>query len=442
MLRKLPLTLYDLLWRAALPILRRRPRLVRGWRQRTLAEMASGPFDLWIQAASGGESRLTNTIVAQLAESVSPSPDRRLQLLLTTGTDEGLDLLRQGQAELASHSPLDLTIAFFPFDAPHLMRRALKNFAPRLILTLETELWPGLLVAARENQVPLYLINGRMSAKSFRSYRRLSGFFHRYGPQRVWAVSPADGRRFAEVVGAARVALMDNIKFDRLAPGCSPEVEPGLGHLLSSPSPLVIFGSIRREEEEKILTSIGRLLTLRPDLRIAIFPKHLARAEAWLKRLRGRGIVATLRSQTTTVCPAGSVVVWDLFGELAGAYTLASAAFVGGSLVDGGGQNFLEPLAAGLRPIIGPHWESFAWVGQEIIDCGLVLQVANEEELAARLLQLLASGDSRQEVKLRAEHFFARRRGGTRLICHQILTTLQGLPDILSAAGDRGRDEN
>ena len=122
--------------------------------------------------------------------------------------------------------------------------------------------------------------------------------------------------------------------------------------------------------------------------------------------------------------PPGTVIVWDVYGELAGAYGLAATTFVGGSLVNLGGQNFLEPLVFGLRPIIGPYWKNFAWVGREIIDSGLVHEVEDENQLVSALLRSLESRDDRDEVITRVQNFFEPRKGGTHQVCLAIIDKL------------------
>ncbi len=110
---------------------------------------------------------------------------------------------------------------------------------------------------------------------------------------------------------------------------------------------------------------------------------------------------------------------------MAGAYALATATFVGGSLVNLGGQNFLEPLAFGLTPIIGPYWKHFAWVGREIVTNGLVVEVENEIQLVDQLLNAIDSAQDRQAVMIQVRDYFEPRKGGTQLVCRELVTALQ-----------------
>jgi 3-deoxy-D-manno-octulosonic-acid transferase len=220
---------------------------------------------------------------------------------------------------------------------------------------------------------------------------------------------------------------MNNIKFDRIEPKDDFNTNTPIAGLLPPAAPFVLLGSVRREEEELILRTIRTTLAERGDIVIGLFPKHIERADLWLDRLQAAGITAIKRSQSSERQQPGTVIVWDVFGELAGAYALAAAAFVGGSLVNLGGQNFLEPLVFGLQPIIGPYWKNFAWVGREIVTSGLVKEVGDESELTAALLATIDGGRPRAEVTEEVRRFFLPRKGGTKLVCQEIIDKLQML---------------
>ncbi len=418
----LVLALYNLAWRAALPFLKRAPRLELGWQQRTLEDVAEGPFDLWIQAASGGESMLT-TMVLQCLKDILPE-HAKLRILVTSGTRQGIDCLSLGRTKLLSDSRFDITVAYFPFDAPSFMEKAFSHFTPKLAVIVETELWPGFLTSAHKRNIPVLLMNGRMSTKSFRSYKYFAKFFRHYGPDAVMAISPSDGQRFSRIVGPDKVNLMNNIKFDRI------EQEPDLrkhnpiADLLPKNSPFLLLGSIRRQEEPKILKTITTILDRRSDITIGLFPKHIERADHWMRLLTKKNISAIKRSEITSAQSPGSVIVWDIFGELSGAYALADATFVGGSLENMGGQNFLEPLVFGLKPIIGPYWRHFAWVGRDIITAGLVQEVVDENELVAKLLAAIDGDVAKDQVIKQVQDFLEPRKGGTLQVCQQIIATL------------------
>lgn len=422
---RLALALYNLAWIVLLPFLKRSSRISLGWPQRTLKHNPSGPFDLWIQAASGGESLLTNMVLEELVEHLPNS--RKYRVLVTSGTKQGIDSLEKGRTQLENSQNFDIEIAYFPFDAPGLMAKAFKMYAPQLAVIVETELWPGFLYHARQTKTPVLLINGRMSEKSHATYKYFSRFFTKYGPKNVWAISPLDGQRFAEVVGPGRVSSMDNIKFDRITPNVPQATENPIVALLPPTVPFVLLGSIRKEEEEKISQTIVQLLEKKPNITIGLFPKHIERADHWLTTLEELNVTCCKRSKISTTQAAGSVIVWDVFGELAGAYGLAKTTFVGGSLENLGGQNFLEPLVFGIKPIIGPYWKNFAWVSREIVDCGLVHEISTTEQLTMKLLEEISLDESRDRVINEVQNYFSPRKGGTRFISLQILKQLNSI---------------
>jgi 3-deoxy-D-manno-octulosonic-acid transferase len=169
-----------------------------------------------------------------------------------------------------------------------------------------------------------------------------------------------------------------------------------------------------------VLKIISEIHHRQPDTVIGLFPRHLHRIDHWQRLLQSRGILWRLRSDIKTQLPKGSVILWDVFGELGLAYSQASAAFVGGSLAPLGGQNFLEPLICGVTPVIGPFWDNFKWVGKEIIDVGIVHQAMSWKEVAEILIAAIMNPQPREEVRLRAKAYIKDRQGGTDTACRVI----------------------
>ena len=412
--------LYSLSWFLALPVLILPKRIRRGWEERTMQKAPPGPFDIWLQAASGGEAQMAALLLTELARTHTGRP---LKILATSGTPEGVETLSK-----AAPPNLDVSISFFPFDAPFLMKKAFRRFLPKMAVIIETELWPGFLITARKSGIPIIVINGRMTRKSYSSYRLASSFFHKYGPVRVLAISEADRDRFTALLGEGKTRLMNNIKFDRITTSqAAPATGGNTEKITAESSPFIILGSVRQEEEREILKTIKLVLARRPEAVIGLFPKHLNRAGYWEETLKKCCIHVIKRSEAGNSISPG-VVIWDRYGELAAAYALADAAFVGGSLADLGGQNFLEPLVCGLRPCIGPYWNNFSWVGTEVISTGLVRQVRDAEELAESLLTPALSSEERSRTAEEAQRYFEPRKGGTAQACNAVLTLLKSLP--------------
>jgi 3-deoxy-D-manno-octulosonic-acid transferase len=404
------LGLYGLAWRMALPMLRRNKRLAVGWDERTLAAGPPPPADLWLQAASGGEAYLARELLVRLAEANPASPPRTLA---TTFTSQGLDVLRAVREELSGRA--EVFARYVPFDRPGLMDRALGAVRPRAVALLETELWPGLLAAARKAGTPALVLNARMTDKSLAGYLRAPGLWRTLAPGRVLAVSDADAARFATLFPASRVSVMPNIKFDRLrfAPPGAPDAQTeALAALLPPGAPFVMLGSVRKQEESQALEMVLGLRQRLPGAVIGLFPRHMERVEAWTTLL-SHADAPFLRRSAGRPAAAGEVLLWDAFGEMGRAFALADACFLGGSLADLGGQNFLEPLAHGVVPVIGPSWHNFAWVGEEIFTRGLARRAADWRQALDALCALAADPPARAEVVARAAAYADSRRGGT-----------------------------
>lgn len=412
------LALYSLAWRLTLPALKRNKRLAEGWPARILAEGPLPQAEVWIQAASGGEAYLAWELLRHLPEQL-PQGAQPPRVLVTTFTSQGLGVLEQARAELVGK--VELLPAYFPFDLPGLMRRALASVRPKAVVLLETEIWPGLLAACRDAGVPTLLLNGRMTEKSLSGYTRLPWFWRPLAPARVLAVSAGDAERFAKVFSLESAGQMPNIKFDRLRFDAAPAPSE-LAALLPPPeiAPFVVLGSVRKEEEPEVLNMVRGLLAQHPGVVIGLFPRHMQRVCIWERLLREAGIPFALRSETPGTAPPGTVLIGDVFGEQGTAFSLARACFLGGSLAPLGGQNFLEPLAHGLTPVIGPSWSNFAWVGEEIFDQGLVLRTHDWQGALRGLSALVKSPPPRQEIRARAESYAKSHRGGAVAACQAV----------------------
>ena len=344
-----------------------------------------------------------------------------LRVLATTFTSQGLGVLMQARDDLAPG--VTLLPAYFPFDLPGRMAQVLDAVRPRAVVLLETELWPGLLAACRAKGVPALVLNGRMTDKSLRGYGTLPWLWRALAPAQVLAVSDEDAKRFGQVFGPERVGRMPNIKFDRLRFDAAPQ-RPDFAELLPAQAPFVILGSVRKEEEADVLKIIQGLRAARPKAVIGLFPRHMRRVCVWERSLREAGVDFALRSENHRAEP-GQVLLWDVFGELSTAFSLACAAFLGGSLADLGGQNFLEPLGHGVTAVTGPSWSNFAWVGNDIFDTGLVRLAPDWQGVLAELSALAQATPDPAEVRAKASAYASSRRGGAAAACLAVAECLK-----------------
>jgi 3-deoxy-D-manno-octulosonic-acid transferase len=416
---KIAFGLYDLLWSCTAPWLRLNHRLAEGYRQRCLKSMPPAA-DIWIQAASVGEAYLAVEIIKALEVGAA-------KILVTANTSQGVDILNRDIAQRGkSREGIHVSVAYFPFDKPALMRRAVAAIRPAVMVLLETEIWPGLLRALVQHSCKTIIINGRITEKSLKRYLLWPSIWSRLRPAKVLAISRSDADRFKQLFGPAGIEVMPNIKFDRLAASnTAADYRSTIKDLVPSVLAFAVLASVRRQEEPLVKQIIIEVLRRRPKSVIGLFPRHLHRVQSWQETLGQAGIRWSLRSQAKAPATAGSVIIWDTFGELLPAYRICKSAFVGGSLAPLGGQNFLEALICGTIPVIGPSWENFLWVGAEIIDAGLLRVAGTWQEVAAQLLKDMENPAPRDEIIDRSLAYIKNRQGGTARACRAISALLE-----------------
>ncbi|MGE4440344.1 MAG: 3-deoxy-D-manno-octulosonic acid transferase [Desulfomicrobium sp.] len=384
---------YSLLWCVAGPLTFVSPRMRQGWKER-LGFGKIRPCDVWIQGASAGECGLAASLLERL-------PD--VPVLATTCTSQGLDVLNRVAGP-------NLQTRMLPLDLPRVMGRMLDQARPKVVVLLETEIWPGLLMACASRGVPVVIVNGRMTAKSLAGYLLLAPLLRRWTPRAIGAMAQADATRFGLVFGAEKTKVTGNIKFDRAmnTPLILRQENP-LAGLVARENAFVALGSVREQEEPRVLELIRQLRDRDPGCVIGLFPRHMHRLPAWRELLARENMPHVLRSSLEKPAMPGSVVLWDKFGEMNPAYALARRAFVGGSLARLGGQNFLEPLAQGVLPCVGPHTRNFDWVGGEIFE-SLVFKCDSIPEIAAFLL---SPAPPRAQTREAALAYVRSRQGAT-----------------------------
>jgi len=418
--QKLAFRLYNLSWSCALPWLRRNHRLAEGFRQRTL-KTGLPAANLWIQAASVGEAYLALELIRSLRTA------KPIKILVTSNTSQGMEILtRNLSGPQLNNGRIQPQVGYFPFDKPAIMQTAVANIHPKVMVLLETEIWPGLLRSLKRYRCKILIVNGRITEKSLKRYLLWPSLWQKLRPDEVLAITHADAQRFSRLFGKAGVGVMSNIKFDRIAgvTSCGGDKNK-LKAILPADNPFIVLASVRQEEEIPVKNIIQNVLRIRQETVVGLFPRHMHRIPYWQKMLRQTGIGYTLRSKTERRISAGNVILWDTFGELLPAYRLAESAFVGGSLAPLGGQNFLEALVSGVIPIIGPWWDNFAWVGQEIIESGLLRVAGDWKQVLELLLKDLANPPSRKDVINAALQFIEARRGGTEEACRRIVACLE-----------------
>ena len=340
---------------------------------------------VWIHAVSVGEVQS----IRPLIETLDLGPTRTL---ISTTTETGYRLALDTLADQAF-------IFYFPFDWKWICRRVLRRLDPALVILTETEIWPGFLAAARSLGVSVILLNGRISDRSFRNYRRIRFFMQTLlgWIDQLCMQSLLDKKRILEL-GAHRdrVRRIGNLKYDYVLP--EDNRKKGLVDRLealmkSDPRDLVwICGSTREDEEALLLPVLRTLLSEFPSLKTILAPRHPHRADGVAALLQQESFSFVRRSQLnaedTRVSPF-QVLLLDTIGELNYLYELADVVFVGGSLVPWGGHNILEVAHFGKPILFGPHMSNFREISETFLKAYAALQVQSPEELALRIRDLL-----------------------------------------------------
>lgn len=371
---------------------------------------------IWVHAVSVGEALVALSFIQAVR---GTRPDARFVISTTTST---------GHALLAARKASDDLLIYYPLDFPWIARRVARLIRPSMLVLTECELWPNLLRALDRLQVPVVVINGRISESSYRGYCRVRLFFRRAA---VWVrhflvQTGTDAQRLADLgVPAEKLTVTGSVKFD--APLAGAETEARAWAIVQAAGMQAqgrfwVAGSTWPGEEAAVLAIFKRLRERFGELQLILVPRHMERRQEVVQQVEASGLSYVLRSampsDTTTVAAADgeeapAVLVADTTGELFGYYSIATLVFVGKSLGENhGGQNPIEPAALSKPVIVGPNMENFAGVIDELLAAEALVQVPDAAALEAVCTRLLADDAERTALGDRAGALVAVRRGG------------------------------
>jgi 3-deoxy-D-manno-octulosonic-acid transferase len=347
-----------------------------------VASTLHGMRPLWLHAVSVGEVIAAVPLVQALRERFPHLP-----MLISTVTETGQATAREKMPAAAC--------LYFPLDYRWVVRRVIARLRPRLFLMVETEIWPNFLHELSRRGIPAMLVNGRISPRSFRGYRRLRPFMRRVLPaiNTFSMQTTLDAERII-AIGAEppRVRISGNIKYDlALEPMTRAEEQALRNDLGLGQAPVLMAGSTHRGEEDIVIEAFRRARQQVPTLRLLLAPRHLERLEE---------IEALLHNHRLTVqrCSRGHrppssreacILLIDTIGELARLYAVGTVVFVGGSFVPIGGHNVLEPAAHRKAIVFGPHMHNFEEIATTLVEAGGALQVQTPDALSNSVLALL-----------------------------------------------------
>ena len=437
--------LYDLLFAAfflfSLPCygfrLWRRGNWRNGFGQRfgfysaKLKERLQGKRVIWFHAVSIGEVHLCALLIQKLGKQL---PGWTIVASTTTST---------GMGELRRQLPENAVKIYYPIDFSWIVRRALQTIRPQIVTLIEAEIWPNLLWQLADKQVPVFLVNARLSPRSANRYRQFRALFQPLFSSMAGIGVPAkQDAQILKSVGccANRIQVIGNLKFDAAGSVPNPTIQPlsllrWAGAKENAP---ILLGSSTHAGEEHLLGKI--FLRLRrdfSDLFLVMAPRHFERGAQVRQELRALGITTRLRSdfqasqnsseQRDRVATQGQCLVLNSTGELRSFYGAASIVVIGKSFLAQGGQNPIEAAAVGCAIVVGPFMENFQAILKTFLDKDGILQVRNAGELEAALRLLLADASRRQELGRQAQLVVQENQGAANRAAAMIQPFLQKL---------------
>ena len=371
---------------------------------------------IWLHCVSVGETQAARPLAQRLKQQF-PNHALVVSTITLTGQKLARDVFKK-QAE---------SVFYFPFDWRWSVRRALKRINPAAVLIMETELWPNFLRECKAREIPVALVNGRISRQSFRRYSLIKFFLRKVLSPLSIAVmqSETDAHRLQTLgMPAERIFTAGNLKFDadvgRDLAEIANEIAQRFG-LQAGPvsdTPLILAASTHAPEEQIILDSF-KLLRAQQPVRLMLAPRHPERFNEVASLIQNSGLTWARRMNLPESTDANAtVILLDTIGELPATYPFASVVFVGGSIVDRGGHNVLEPAAAGKAVVTGAHTHNFHAIVNQMEEAGALVQLPDAPgtsmatpQITKVFAKLLANPEARAELGRRAKQLISENQG-------------------------------
>ena len=355
---------------------------------------------IWLHAVSVGETRAAAPLIHLLRERLP-----QYQILLTHMTPTG----RATSEQLWGDA---VTRCYLPYDYPFAVNGFLGHFQPRLGILLETELWPNLVALCAQRNIPVALINARLSERSARRYARFGDLTKNTLEKLalIAAQTDADGERLCNLF-SGQASIMGNLKFDNEVPAEQVALGEKLRAEFGANRPVWLAASTRDGEETLLLDVLEKIRA--PNALAVIVPRHPQRFNELAELLMARKIPFQRRSNNAVIDANTRVVLGDSMGEMFAYFAASDVAFIGGSLLPLGGQNLIEACAAGAPVLIGPHTFNFAEATEQAIAAGAAMRVSDNVTLAAELDRVLTDAPRRRAMSAAGLAFIAQHRGAS-----------------------------
>jgi len=399
----LPGVYLRLIWRSL-----KEPRYRQDLAQRMGHVEAGDPGAVWVHAVSAGETIAAKGLVESLLEAGH-------RVLLSNMTPAGRD---RAEALFGKR----VINVYAPYDVPHAVQRILQTVQPKALIFIDTELWPNMIALARKNQVPVYLVNGRLSARSAQGYSRISALAKPMfkSLSQVFAQSDSQAARF-KALGAPEIVVTGSVKFDSTLPVDFQSRIEGLKRQIGQRR--VILGASTHEGEETLLLEAFLLMSDASPLLI-LAPRHSHRSSAVAEKLEKAGINYQLHSKGIQLDHRVQVYLLDTMGELIYFYGICDVAFVGGSLVDVGGHNPMEPGLLGKPILMGPYRRNISDIADQFVEAGALRTVTSAEEARIAFVGLLGNPTEWTRMSTAALEVMKRNRGALEKVKKSILSNL------------------
>lgn len=360
---------------------------------------------IWIHALSVGEVLSAEPLVIALSRKHGPG-----RLIFTTSTHTGFQMAMRVIASRVH------ALRYFPYDTLFSINRALEIIRPCQVVIVETDIWPNFLDRLSKRRIPVYLVNARLSNRSYRGYLRVAFFMGRLLSvfDRICVQTDMDRQRFRALgVPETRLVTVGNIKFDQTPVSISADDLNRLAKQfkISADTHVWVAGSTHEGEEVVLSKAYHSVRESGIDLVLIVAPRDPGRAVAVRKIFEGANIDAVTMEQIARQPGPSSVVVIDRIGILRSVYALADVAFVGGSLVNAAGHNPLEPASVAKPILLGPYTDDFRWICQTLESAGGAIRVSDALHLAARVRELLLDKSKNEEMGQCAHSVFHDNRG-------------------------------
>ncbi len=400
----IPFILLRLLWRGI-----KAPAYRCRWRERFALYNIKFPQGvIWFHAVSVGEAEALFPLIRKIQKQ---HPDAKL--LITTTTPTGSARVKTVMQETVAH-------VYLPYDIPDAVNRFMRCFKPKLAVIMETEIWPNLFVYCGKNDIPLYIINARLSEKSSRGYQKIPSLVHPAlaAINLIATQTQDDAERFIAIgADSEKVLTLGNIKFDvaipqtTIAQGLQIKADLFRGRFVW------IIASTHKDEEAIFLEIYKEIKQKIPELLLVIVPRHPERFADVKKQCEQLMLAVVMRTAGDRVFTETDVYLADTMGELKMLYAASDVAFVGGSMVPRGGHNILEAAAVGVPVMFGPYMVNFKGIARGVLSHKAAIQCQNKDELINSIVALYEQPVYRNALAEKGMEFVRQNQGAIARIC-------------------------